>query len=228
MDRPRTGAAIDANAPLQDDFELANGPVDSEEERDAVMAAITRAQPQPLAKKTFILTRTKYQYVRMKEMLHNALGGSRGSGLFASARLNTEQQQQQQQQQYSHQEIVVDNGPGNTSNINTSSTNNNNVNHEFNFSTDRIGSADLNSPLNSAGLEHNVMNGSGSGGNDVPGGNSGSAGTGDNPAETHSRRTSSSGLRHESNVAEVRQIIPAQITQPVSRKTSASGIAVPG
>ncbi len=48
------------------------------------MSAISRARPQPLATKLFVPTRTKYQFVRMKEMLHNALGGSRGAGLFST------------------------------------------------------------------------------------------------------------------------------------------------
>ncbi|EED21941.1 beta-ketoacyl synthase (Cem1), putative [Talaromyces stipitatus ATCC 10500] len=76
-------AAIDANAPLQDDFEN-NGPVDSDEERDAVMAAISRSHPTPLAVHTLIPTRKKYHYVRMKEMLSNVLGGARGGGLFST------------------------------------------------------------------------------------------------------------------------------------------------
>jgi alpha-D-ribose 1-methylphosphonate 5-triphosphate synthase subunit PhnG len=76
-------AAIDANAPLQDDFET-NGPVDSDEERDAVMAAISRSHPTPLAVHTLMPTRKKYHYVRMKEMLSNVLGGARGGGLFST------------------------------------------------------------------------------------------------------------------------------------------------
>lgn len=76
-------AAIDANAPLQDDFEN-NGPVDSDEERDAVMAAISRSHPTPLAVHTLMPTRKKYHYVRMKEMLSNVLGGARGGGLFST------------------------------------------------------------------------------------------------------------------------------------------------
>lgn len=85
--RPRltglTEAAIDANAPLQDDFDKDAGPVDSDEEKDAIMAAIARSRPQPVEQHIFIDTRRKYQYVRMKEMLSNALGGSRGGGLFS-------------------------------------------------------------------------------------------------------------------------------------------------
>ncbi|MBE7179848.1 MAG: SCA7 domain-containing protein, partial [Terriglobus roseus] len=70
-----SGAAIDANAPLADDFDN-HGPVDSDEERDAVMAAVHRARPQPLFTRTVTSTRSKYQYVRLKEMLQNALSGS--------------------------------------------------------------------------------------------------------------------------------------------------------
>ncbi|KAL5048503.1 hypothetical protein BDW71DRAFT_196144 [Aspergillus fruticulosus] len=76
-------AAIDANAPLQDDLEN-NGPVDSDEEKDAVMAAISRSQPQPLVTHTLISTKKKYQFVRIKEMLSHALGGTRGGGLFST------------------------------------------------------------------------------------------------------------------------------------------------
>ncbi|KAI9367158.1 SCA7, zinc-binding domain-containing protein [Aspergillus egyptiacus] len=76
-------AAIDANAPLQDDLDN-NGPVDSDEEKDAVMAAIARSRPQPLVAHTLISTKKKYQYVRIKEMLSHALGGSRGGGLFST------------------------------------------------------------------------------------------------------------------------------------------------
>ena len=79
----QTEAAIDANAPLADDFEP-NGPIDSDEEKDAVMAAIARSKPQPVAQHMYIPIRKKYQHVRMKEMLQNALGGSRGGGLFAT------------------------------------------------------------------------------------------------------------------------------------------------
>ncbi|EON64460.1 hypothetical protein W97_03692 [Coniosporium apollinis CBS 100218] len=72
-------AAIDANAPLPDDFDT-HGPVDSDEEKEAIMAAIARARPQPLVTKHPIATKSKYQYVRMKEMLHSALRGGGGVG----------------------------------------------------------------------------------------------------------------------------------------------------
>ncbi|MCJ1362537.1 hypothetical protein MMC16_001641 [Acarospora aff. strigata] len=78
-------AAIDANAPLQDDFDKDAGPVDSDEEKDTIMAAIARSRPQPVEQHVFVDTRRKYQYVRMKEMLSNALGGSRGGGLFSTS-----------------------------------------------------------------------------------------------------------------------------------------------
>ncbi|CRG90571.1 SAGA-associated factor 73 [Talaromyces islandicus] len=80
-------AAIDANAPLQDEFEN-NGPVDSDEERDAVMAAISRSRPTPLATHTLVPTRKKYHYVRMKEMLSNVLGSARGGGIFSTSQPN--------------------------------------------------------------------------------------------------------------------------------------------
>lgn len=75
-------AAIDANAPLQDDAEN-GGPIDSDEEKDSVLAAVSRSHPQPLITRTLIPTKTKYRFVRIKEMLSHALGGSRGGGLFS-------------------------------------------------------------------------------------------------------------------------------------------------
>ena len=49
------------------------------------MAAISSglARPQPLASHTLFPTRRKYQLVRMKEMLSNALNGNRSGGLFS-------------------------------------------------------------------------------------------------------------------------------------------------
>lgn len=83
-------AAIDANAPLQDeDLDAAlTGPVDSDEERDAVMTAISRSlsRPQPLYTHTIMPTRRKYQLIRMKEMLSNALNGNRSGNMFAVPR----------------------------------------------------------------------------------------------------------------------------------------------
>lgn len=48
------------------------------------MAAISRSQPQPIVTHTLMATKKKYQYVRIKEMLSHALGGSRGGGLFST------------------------------------------------------------------------------------------------------------------------------------------------
>ncbi|KAI9659394.1 MAG: hypothetical protein M1821_001652 [Bathelium mastoideum] len=76
-------ALVDANAPILDDFEP-NGPIDSDEERDAVMAAIARSRPLPLATPRPPVSKSRYQVIRMKEMLAGALGGRAGSGgLFA-------------------------------------------------------------------------------------------------------------------------------------------------
>ena len=75
-------AAIDANAPLPDDLHDPSAPVDSDEEKDLVMAAIGRSCPRPLAQHVFVPARKKYPYVRMKEMLSQALGGRNSGGNF--------------------------------------------------------------------------------------------------------------------------------------------------
>ncbi|PNS15984.1 SAGA-associated factor 73 [Sphaceloma murrayae] len=74
-------AALDAQALPE---ELApEGPVDSDEEKDQILAAIARSHPRPLFQPQLVPLRRKYNYVRLKEMLGNALGG-RGGGLFSS------------------------------------------------------------------------------------------------------------------------------------------------
>lgn len=78
-----TEAAIDANAPLQEDIDT-NGPVDSDEERDSVMAAIARSNPKPLSTHTLITSKTKYRYVRIKEQMLHAIGGRGGGGIFST------------------------------------------------------------------------------------------------------------------------------------------------
>lgn len=70
---------MDANAPLPDEADPA-GPVDSDEEKDAVMTAVARSRPRPLAQHVHISTHRKYAQIRMKEMLANALAGRGGSG----------------------------------------------------------------------------------------------------------------------------------------------------
>ncbi|CAI7612587.1 unnamed protein product [Penicillium glandicola] len=76
-------AAIDANAPLQEDIEN-TGPIDSDEERDSVMAAIARSAPQPLVRHPIITTKSKYRYVRIKEQMSHAMGVRNGGGLFSN------------------------------------------------------------------------------------------------------------------------------------------------
>ncbi|CAO1603508.1 SAGA complex subunit Sgf73 [Xanthoria calcicola] len=75
-------AAMDANAPLIDDTD-ANVPVDSDEEKDAYMAGLARWRPQPLAQHVFVGCRSKYNRIRVKEALAQALAGQRGSNMFA-------------------------------------------------------------------------------------------------------------------------------------------------
>ncbi|KAF2228903.1 SCA7-domain-containing protein [Viridothelium virens] len=73
---------VDANAPIIDDFEP-SGPIDSDEERDAVLSAIARSRSRPLATAHHYSTKSRYQVIRMKEMLSGALGGRNGAGLFS-------------------------------------------------------------------------------------------------------------------------------------------------
>lgn len=75
---------MDANAPLLDDVADAQGPVDSDEEKDLVMAAIARSRPRPMDQHIFVPLRRRYNYLRVKEMLSTALGGGRG-GIFGAA-----------------------------------------------------------------------------------------------------------------------------------------------
>jgi SAGA-associated factor 73 len=57
-----------------------SGAVDSDEEKDLVMASLARYRPRPMATYTHVSTRHKYQYIRMKGMIHSALGAPPGGG----------------------------------------------------------------------------------------------------------------------------------------------------
>ncbi|KAF2735997.1 SCA7-domain-containing protein [Polyplosphaeria fusca] len=76
-------AAIDANAPLPEDLEP-SGAVDSDEEKEAIMQALQRHRPRPLASFTQIDQKSKYQYIRMKDMLRSALGAPLGGSIFSN------------------------------------------------------------------------------------------------------------------------------------------------
>ncbi|KAH0382533.1 SCA7-domain-containing protein [Aureobasidium sp. EXF-3400] len=73
--------ALEAQQPFQDDEFAHAGPIDSDEEKDLVLAAIARSQPRPLWQSQPVPLKRKYQYVRIKEMMSSALGG-KGAGLF--------------------------------------------------------------------------------------------------------------------------------------------------
>ena len=77
-----SGAAIDANAPLPEDLEP-SGAVDSDEEKEAIMAALARHRPRPMVTFTPVSQRSKYQYIRMKDMLRSALGTPQGGSMFS-------------------------------------------------------------------------------------------------------------------------------------------------
>ncbi|KAL8763364.1 MAG: hypothetical protein Q9184_000835 [Pyrenodesmia sp. 2 TL-2023] len=74
---------MDANAPLVDDTD-AHAPVDSDEEKDAVMAGLARWRPQPMAQHVHVSLRRKHQRIRVKEALAQAMAGNRGGNLFAT------------------------------------------------------------------------------------------------------------------------------------------------
>lgn len=73
------GAAIDANAPLPEDLEP-SGAVDSDEEKEAIMTALAHHYPRPIATFHHVSLRSKYQNIRMKDMLRSALGSPPGGG----------------------------------------------------------------------------------------------------------------------------------------------------
>ncbi|KEY64309.1 hypothetical protein S7711_06353 [Stachybotrys chartarum IBT 7711] len=71
-------AALDANAPVEDDDEANNGPVDLEEETSAVMAALAHWKPQPVVPQpTFTPIKRQYQLSRLHEQLQMATNGGR-------------------------------------------------------------------------------------------------------------------------------------------------------
>ncbi|KAI0123846.1 SCA7, zinc-binding domain-containing protein [Xylariales sp. AK1849] len=73
-------AALDANAPLEDDDEANAGPVDSDEETAAVMSALARWNPQPvLPQPIFTPIKRTYQLARLHEQLQTATNGGRSN-----------------------------------------------------------------------------------------------------------------------------------------------------
>lgn len=68
-------AALDANAPLEDE-EAANGPVDSDEELTAVMHGLSNWAPQPVVPQLVQMPiEREYQKKRLYEQLHHATNG---------------------------------------------------------------------------------------------------------------------------------------------------------
>ncbi|KAH6636270.1 SCA7, zinc-binding domain-containing protein [Chaetomium tenue] len=71
-------AAIDANAPLEDEDEANQAAVDSDEETAAVMSALANWNPQPVVPQpVFAPTKRQYQLARLHEQLHTATNGGR-------------------------------------------------------------------------------------------------------------------------------------------------------
>jgi SAGA-associated factor 73 len=83
-------AAFDANAPNPDDDMLPSGPVDSEEEKEAVMASIRRGWGSaPIYQAARVPLRQKYQFNRVRGRVQSAFptGMRGGGGFFSSAAL---------------------------------------------------------------------------------------------------------------------------------------------
>ncbi|TDZ28019.1 SAGA-associated factor 73 [Colletotrichum trifolii] len=71
-------AALDANAPLEDEDEANAGPVDSDEETAAVMSALARWNPQPVVSQPVLNPiKRQYQLARLHEQLQMATNGGR-------------------------------------------------------------------------------------------------------------------------------------------------------
>lgn len=75
-----TEAALDANAPLEDEDDANAGPVDSDEETAAVMSALSRWNPQPvMPPPVFAPLKRTYQLARLHEQLQMATNGGRNN-----------------------------------------------------------------------------------------------------------------------------------------------------
>ncbi|KAK7403611.1 SAGA complex subunit Sgf73 [Neonectria punicea] len=71
-------AALDANAPVEDEDEANTGPIDSDEETAAVMGALAQWNPQPLLPQPiFTPIKRQYQISRLHEQLQMATNGGR-------------------------------------------------------------------------------------------------------------------------------------------------------
>lgn len=80
---PHPEAALDANAPVEDEDDANNGPVDSDEETSAVMSALSTWKPQPvIPQPTFAPIKRQYQLARLHEQLQMATNGGR-TNIFA-------------------------------------------------------------------------------------------------------------------------------------------------
>ncbi|PHH74501.1 hypothetical protein CDD80_3052 [Ophiocordyceps camponoti-rufipedis] len=71
-------AALDANAPIEDEDEVNTGPVDSDEETAAVMSALAHWNPQPVVPQPiFNPIKRQYHLARLHEQLQLATNGGR-------------------------------------------------------------------------------------------------------------------------------------------------------
>lgn len=76
-------AALDANAPVEDEDDANNGPVDSDEETALVMSSLAKWKPQPvIPQPVFTPIRRQYQLSRLHEQMQMATNGGR-TNIFA-------------------------------------------------------------------------------------------------------------------------------------------------
>lgn len=74
---------MDANAPVEDEDEANAGPIDEDEETQAVMSALAGWRPKPLIPQPiFVPIKRQYQLARLKEQLDMATNGGR-TNIFA-------------------------------------------------------------------------------------------------------------------------------------------------
>ncbi|KAI1106913.1 SCA7, zinc-binding domain-containing protein [Jackrogersella minutella] len=101
-------AALDANAPLEDDDDANAGPVDSDEETAAVMSSLARWNPQPvIPQPIFAPIRRTYQLARLHEQLQTATNGGR-SNIFKVVGLGA----QRLPDNYADMNMDLDDAPG--------------------------------------------------------------------------------------------------------------------
>ncbi|KAI1212194.1 SCA7, zinc-binding domain-containing protein [Annulohypoxylon truncatum] len=105
-------AALDANAPLEDDDDANAGPVDSDEETAAVMGALARWNPQPVVPQPiFAPIKRTYQLARLHEQLQTATNGGR-TNIFKVVGLGAQRLPENHAANHTTMNMDMDDAPG--------------------------------------------------------------------------------------------------------------------